>query len=143
MMAVTTPLITFVEFEELPDPPGGYYELHHGELVTLTYPKFKHSAIQRKLQGLLMPFVPPGSFLTLELAFRPLPEHEGWRADVAWLSAERFREADRKNALFEHSFGDTRQGANMPRQRIAGVLGSRSETPPGQSYHQRRPNHQL
>jgi Uma2 family endonuclease len=30
----------------------------------------------------------------MEVAFRPLPDHELWAADVAYLSAERFRRSD-------------------------------------------------
>jgi Uma2 family endonuclease len=89
-----TALITFEEFEALPDPPGGHYELHHGELVTVTAPKLKHWRIQQNLRRLLEPFAEPGAGLGTEMGFRPLPEYEGWSADVGYLSAERFRDSD-------------------------------------------------
>jgi Uma2 family endonuclease len=94
-MAATTRLMTVEEFRALPEDRGPvYHELRHGELVTVTRPKLKHSLIQRSLREVLQPFAEPGSYVDTEVAFRPLPEHELWVADVAYLSAERFREVD-------------------------------------------------
>jgi Uma2 family endonuclease len=86
--------MTVEEFERLPDGRGERQELRHGELVTLAPPKLKHSLIQLNLMNLLRPLAEPGSLVDKEMAFRPLPEHEFWVADVAYLSAERFRQAD-------------------------------------------------
>ncbi len=36
----------------------------------------------------------PKALVSIEVAFRPLPEHELWVADVAYLFSERFRQAD-------------------------------------------------
>jgi Uma2 family endonuclease len=60
----------------------------------VTRPKLKHFLIQRNLRLLLTPFAEAGSCVETEVAYRPLPEHELWVADVAYVSAERFREAD-------------------------------------------------
>src|SRR5262245_50102365 len=50
------------EFRKLPKDNGPtYHELRHGELVTLTRPKLKHSLIQRNLRRLLEPVAEPGS----------------------------------------------------------------------------------
>lgn len=38
MAATPTRLLTFAEFEQLPDPKAGRYELRHGELVTVAPP---------------------------------------------------------------------------------------------------------
>ena len=87
--------MTIAEFRQLPADSGPvYHELHHGELVTVTRPKLKHSLIQRILRRLLEQVAESGSLVEVELAFRPLPEHELWVADVAYLCAEKFREAD-------------------------------------------------
>jgi Uma2 family endonuclease len=89
-MAATTHLMTVAEFASLPEDHDGIYrELHHGEIVTLTRPKFKHSRIQHNIRDLVQPHAAPGAYVDLEMAFRPLPEHECWGADVAYLSAER------------------------------------------------------
>jgi Uma2 family endonuclease len=37
-MSTQAGLMTVEEFLKLPDPPGGYYELRHGEAVFVTYP---------------------------------------------------------------------------------------------------------
>lgn len=87
--------MTVEEFRALPEDTGPvYHELRHGELVAVTRPKLKHSLIQRNLRELLAPLAESGSCVDTEIAYRPLPEHELWVADVAYVSAERFRQAD-------------------------------------------------
>jgi Uma2 family endonuclease len=94
-MAATTHLVTVEEFERLPEDSGATcHELCHGEIITLTRPKYKHWLIQNRLVGLLRPLAEPGARVGLEMAFRPLPEHECWAADVAYISAERARVVD-------------------------------------------------
>jgi len=94
-MATTTHLMTVEEFRKLPEDSGGvYHELHHGEVVTMTRPKLKHSLTQRNLRRLFEQFAEPGSLVDVEMAFRPLPENELWCADVAYLSKERFEQID-------------------------------------------------
>jgi Uma2 family endonuclease len=46
-MLATTALMTVAEFEKLPDPPDGYYELRHGEVV-LVPPSPKHITTSRR-----------------------------------------------------------------------------------------------
>jgi Uma2 family endonuclease len=87
--------MTVEEFSKLPKDQGPvYHELRHGELVPVTRPKLKHHFIQSWLRDQFKTMAPPGSFVEYVVAFRPLPEHELWVADVAYLSAERFRQAD-------------------------------------------------
>lgn len=95
MAATTTHLMTVEEFRKLPEDAGAvYHELRHGEVVSVTRPKLKHALIQRKLRERLQELAERGSYVDTEVAFRPLPEHELWVADVAYLSAGRFRQAD-------------------------------------------------
>jgi Uma2 family endonuclease len=95
IMAATTHLMTVAEFQSLPEDSGStYHELRHGEIVTVTRPKLKHSLIQTNLLFLLKPLADPAAHVSMEVAFRPLPDHELWAADVAYLSAERFRQSD-------------------------------------------------
>jgi Uma2 family endonuclease len=76
------------EFERTPNPPGGHYELHHGELVFVTYPVWQHKALQRRLRKLLAGMAEPSGFVVdTEYPYRPLPENEVWGADVACVSA--------------------------------------------------------
>ena len=87
--------MTVEEFRGMPEDAGPvYHELRHGEPVAVTRPKLRHFMIQRNLRELLTPFAESGSCVDTEVAFRPLPEHELWVADVAYVSAERFQQAD-------------------------------------------------
>jgi Uma2 family endonuclease len=87
--------MTVEEFQSLPEDRGAvYHELHHGEIITLTRPKLKHSLIQTNLLFLLKPLADSAAHISMEVTFRPLPDHELWAADVAYLSAERFRQSD-------------------------------------------------
>ena len=95
MAAVITHLTTVEEFRKIPEDAGPvYHELRHGEIVTLTRPKFKHLLIQSRIRDGIKEIAPANSFVELEMAFRPLPEYELWVADVAYLSPERFASVD-------------------------------------------------
>jgi len=100
MAATTTRPMTVDEFRRLPEDNGPFYhELRHGELVSVTRPKFKHHLIQSRIRDLLKPLAEPGAFLEYEVAFRALPEHELRVADVAYISAERAAEVDRNDNI--------------------------------------------
>jgi len=87
--------MTVDEFRRFPEDSGPvYHELRHGEVVAVTRPKLKHSLVQGNLRQLLNMFAEPGSYAEIEVAYRPLPEHELWVADVAYISAERFQQTD-------------------------------------------------
>jgi Uma2 family endonuclease len=86
--------MTFAEFEQLPDPPGGRYELHHGELVFVAPPKHRHYLVQRRLRQLLEPLAASFGVVDIEIGFRPLPEHEYWTADVIFMTTERWNGVD-------------------------------------------------
>ena len=90
MATSSTRLLTFAEFERLPDLPAGHYELRHGELVTVSPPKHRHYSIQRRLRRLLEKAAGDADVVDTEMAFRALPEHEYRIADVAFLSKERW-----------------------------------------------------
>ena len=91
MTAAATGLLTFAEFERLPEPAGFCYELHHGELVEMSGPVHEHYAIQRRLRRLLEVAAGLSGEVDIEMGFRPLPEHEYRRADVAFVSAARWQ----------------------------------------------------
>jgi Uma2 family endonuclease len=95
MASTPTRLMTVEEFRQLPEDKGPvYHELRHGEIVAVTRPKLKHSLIQGRLRDFFRTIAEPGSYVEIEMAFRPLPEYELWVADVAYLCAERFRNTD-------------------------------------------------
>ena len=95
MATTTTKLMTFAEFEQLPNTPEGFpYELRHGELVKLVFPKMKHSRVQWQLRRLLERAAGNAGIVEKEVGFRPLPEHEYRIADVAFVSQGRWDRAE-------------------------------------------------
>lgn len=90
MASTTTRLITFEEFAKIPNPPGGKYELHHGELVFVAPPKHGHNKMQARLMRLLDRAGAHAGEVTMELGFKPSREHEYWIADVAFVSRSRW-----------------------------------------------------
>jgi hypothetical protein len=67
-------LITVAEYEQIPGRNEGfYYELHHGELVKVCFPKAKHFRLQRRLRQLLEAPAGTAGIVDIEIAFRPMP----------------------------------------------------------------------
>lgn len=97
MSAQTIPkLFTVDEWEKIPDPPGGRYELHHGELVFVTWPVRRHGDLQRWLRETLNPIAKQKGFLVdTEYPYRPLPENEVWGADVACVMRSRHKATEK------------------------------------------------
>ncbi len=90
MAAATAGLVTFAQLEQLPDPPGGRYELHHGELIHVAPPKQRHNRIQHRLLRIFWALNTPRFEVAMELGFRSDPEHDYRIADVALISRQRF-----------------------------------------------------
>jgi Uma2 family endonuclease len=80
--------MTFAEFERLPDPHVGRYELRHGELVTVAPPNTDHFIVQQALRDLLDQAAAGAGRAYTEAGFRPRPEFEYRIADVAYASKE-------------------------------------------------------
>jgi Uma2 family endonuclease len=93
----TTPtkLMTFAEALQVPDPPGASYELFHGELIEVKAPEFPHIRAQWQLRRLFESAAGDSGVVFTEMPYRPLPEYEGWRADVAYISMARWTSIDR------------------------------------------------
>jgi Uma2 family endonuclease len=89
MSTVHTSLVTFEEFANLPDPPGGYYELRHGQVVFMPFRRFRHALEQQSLMELLLPLIRGKGFVMTEFPFRPAAEYESWQTDVAFVTRER------------------------------------------------------
>jgi len=98
-VATTSGLMTFAEFEKLPDIPGYRFELRHGELVKVGYPVHEHYLIQRRLRRVMERPAGDHGIVDIELAFRALPEHEYRVADVAFVSRERWEKIPRNGCL--------------------------------------------
>jgi Uma2 family endonuclease len=88
-MSTQAGLVTVEEYLKLPEPKGGHYELHHGEVVLVPPPKWEHEEMQDRIQVLLKRLAPEGSRVRMEMSFRPAAEYEVWRADVGLLTLGR------------------------------------------------------
>jgi Uma2 family endonuclease len=86
--------MTFAEFQRIPDPPGGRYELRGGDLVKVAFPLGPHIRIQWRLRRLLERAAGTTGVADNEFPFRPLSEYESWRADVAYISQARWDSTD-------------------------------------------------
>ena len=90
MATTPTRLMTVEEYDRIPNPPGGVYELYHGELVKMGFPQISHAKTQLGIALLLRGRAGDQGVVKEEMAFRALPEHECWAADVAFVSRERW-----------------------------------------------------
>lgn len=91
-MAVETELVTVEEFLRLQPPKAGHYELHHGEIILMTAPKWGHQRIQDRIEAQLQSIAGDRAYVTKEMSFRPAPEYEVWEADVGLTLTERANE---------------------------------------------------
>jgi Uma2 family endonuclease len=95
MATTTTRPMTFEEFAKLPESKGFRYELHHGELVKVTYPLYPHIRVQWRLRRLLERAAGDNGLVDKEIPYRPVPENEAWSADIAYMPRERWDHIDR------------------------------------------------
>jgi Uma2 family endonuclease len=84
--------MTFEELEQLPESKGFRQELHHGELVEMPLPIYRHYAAQLRLRDLIAN-ASPDLVVGMEFGFKPLPQYEYWIADVAAVSRDRHMKA--------------------------------------------------
>ncbi len=87
MASTATKLITFAEFEKLPDQEIRQ-ELRHGEPVNVPPPKYGHYIIQLRLQRILAALAAGAGEVGTEFGFR-VGQYEYRIADVAFLSKDR------------------------------------------------------
>jgi Uma2 family endonuclease len=89
-------LLTVEEFEKIPDPPGGRFELRHGEAVFVTWPVRQHKDLQYHVRKLLEPMAEPRGFRVYEeYPYRPFPENEVWGADVVCIAESRHQQVEK------------------------------------------------
>ena len=86
MASTTTRLMSFEEFEQLPDSPWMRQELHHGELIEVPPPKHRHTEIELRIRELMEDAGRGlGKFAT-EIGFRPTTGPEYLIADVVFIT---------------------------------------------------------
>jgi Uma2 family endonuclease len=89
-MPATTALMTVAEFEKLPEPPGGYYELRRGEPVLVPPPSKQHHDVKTRICYLLTTILRLRGHVGSAVPFRPTPEHNILSADVAFIQVKRW-----------------------------------------------------
>lgn len=94
MATTPTRLMTFEEFDRIPNPPGYHYELHHGELFKVPFPKILHVQVQWQLRQLLQAAAGDDGRVHTEFPYRPVPEYECWGADVAYVPKARWEKIE-------------------------------------------------
>jgi Uma2 family endonuclease len=95
MATAPVKLMTVEEFQLIPNPPGGIYELFHGELVKVGFPEFVHTKAQHHLREKLAAAAGLQGKVVTEMPYRVLPEYECWGADVAYITLDRWNRIDR------------------------------------------------
>jgi Uma2 family endonuclease len=88
-MSTQAGLVTVEEYLKLPEPQGGHYELHHGEVVLVPPPKRGHHRAQVRIREVVKSLVGDKGVVEIEFGFRPAAEYEVWVADVAFVTAAR------------------------------------------------------
>lgn len=78
-MSTVTSLITFAEFEQLPDLEAGKRELIEGEIVTVPPPELDHTSLGKRVFLL---------FLRLLGDARIWPDHTGYRIGGGWVEPD-------------------------------------------------------
>ena len=90
MASTPSKLMTFAEFERLPNPPdGSRLELRHGEPNPVAPPKLDHTRVQWRIRRLLERAAADVGVVEKEIGFR-VGEHNYRIADVAYVSKARW-----------------------------------------------------
>ena len=90
-MATTTHLLTWKEFEDLPEEDGWHYEILDGELIPLPPPRAPHSLVAENAADSLQPLKANGLGRILrEAGFKISENPPNWlQPDVCFLKMER------------------------------------------------------
>lgn len=92
--------MTVAEYRRIPEAEGDYvYELHHGELVKVARPTFRHAALQHRIYERLCDWAGGAGVVMIEFAYRAVPEHDVRAADVGFVTAARAAAIDPEDNL--------------------------------------------
>lgn len=97
-MAALPAFITVEELYTIDTPER--CELHGGIIVPVTAPALKHWRLQHRIVHLLESKLAKWGQVGMEMAYRPLPQFELRRADVAAISKARWEAADPDDNLY-------------------------------------------
>jgi Uma2 family endonuclease len=85
-------LMTVEQYCEEPEPGSFYYELHHGELVRVSWLKFGDAIVRRRIWKQLDAALDGHGIVMTGMSFRALPEYELRVADVGYITRERWKQ---------------------------------------------------
>jgi Uma2 family endonuclease len=83
--------MTVAEFLQLADPPGGRYELRHGEPVVVPFATHGHQTRRARIFRLFDRLAGGKGEAGAQVWFQTKSEHEFWKADVGFIRDERAR----------------------------------------------------
>ncbi len=104
-MGTTTKLLTFEQFEQLPEQEGITYELDEGELLMEPSPALRHNLIRQRIAMHLMQFVESHGLgvIVEEMDFR-LGHNTVRNPDVAFITTEHLRKIDLDRSPVDGAF---------------------------------------
>jgi Uma2 family endonuclease len=92
MHEALTGLMTVEQYCEVPEPGSFYYELHHGELVRMSWPNFGDTRVRSRIGRQLDAALDGHGIVLMRLAFRAIPEYDLRVADVGYITRERWKQ---------------------------------------------------
>jgi Uma2 family endonuclease len=85
-------LMTVEQYCEVPEPGSFYYELHHGNLVRMSWSNFGDTRVRSRIGRQLDAALDGHGIVLTRLAFRAIPEYDLRVADVGYLTRERWEQ---------------------------------------------------
>ena len=92
--------MTVEQYCEVPEPGSFYYELHHGKLVQLSWPKMGEILVRGRLRDQLDLALDKCGIVITRLPFRALPEYELRVADVGYIARGRWEQTKDEDYFF-------------------------------------------
>src|ERR1700683_4074388 len=100
MQEAPTGLMTVEQYCEVPEPESFYYELHHGKLVQLSWPKLREILVRSRLGNRLDAALDAHGIVITRLPFRAIPEYDLRVADVGYITRGRWEQTKDEDYFF-------------------------------------------
>ena len=100
MREATAGLMTVEQYSALPETESFYQELHHGELVQVSWPKMGEILIRVRIREQLDAALDGHGIVITGLSFRALPEYELRVADIGYIMPGRWEQTKDEDYFF-------------------------------------------